>query len=215
MRSWLPPCRSAALTHVAIAEVAGARGRRSGSPRDPCRRSARHRLRRRARDGACRSPSARSRSISTRPADASCRATMSATIASPSSVRGLSSVTMTAIGQALGDRAHHRTLARIAIAAATEHADELSAAVLAHGEQRFFQCIGRVRVVDDRPAACRARSNVSMRPGGAHAMLERRDCIAERQCRSPSSTASAAEQVVDIEVADEPRTQRQPRPSCR
>jgi hypothetical protein len=49
---------------------------------------------------------------------------MSATMASPSSPRGLSSVTITGRPAALGDRRHLRALAAVALAAAAEHAEQ-------------------------------------------------------------------------------------------
>jgi hypothetical protein len=55
------------------------------------------------------------------------------------------------VGQPLGDRAHQRTLGRIAIATAAEHADELSATRLSDRTQRrkrFLERVGRVRIVD-------------------------------------------------------------------
>ena len=55
------------------------------------------------------------------------------------------------IRELLRDRAHQRTLGRVAVAAATEHADEFAAARFGHRPQRverLFERVGRVRVVD-------------------------------------------------------------------
>ena len=52
------------------------------------------------------------------------------------------------VGAALGDQRHLRTLAGIALAAATEHADQLADGVRAQRCQGLFQRVRRVRVVD-------------------------------------------------------------------
>ena len=61
------------------------------------------------------------------------------------------------IGETLGDLAHHRTLARVAIAAAAEHTDQLAGAMTAGGAQRLLERVRRMCVVDDgeRPAQAR------------------------------------------------------------
>ena len=57
---------------------------------------------------------------------ARCRAAIAADDRAGSSERGLSSVTMIWSASCVGDRAHHRPLARIAVAAAAEHAPQLA-----------------------------------------------------------------------------------------
>ena len=69
-----------------------------------------------------------------------------------SSLRGLSSVTITRIGQRGGDLAHDRPLALVAIAAAAEHAYEAPGANGRSALQGGRQRIGLVRVVDDGEA---------------------------------------------------------------
>ena len=90
-------------------------------------------------------------------------ARMSATMASPSSLRGLSSVTMTVSAQALGDRRHLRALAAVAFAAAAEHAGQArrrcARAALASA---CSSASGRVRVVDHHQ-----RQAVARRRGGS------------------------------------------------
>ena len=163
------------------------------------------------RDAPARSR-ARDRARSARAAGAARPLTMSATIASPSSVRGLSSVTITTIGEPLGDRAHQRTLARIAIAAAAEHADQLARAVPARGEQRLLQRVRRMRVVDDRERLAGAVS-VSMRPGGAAHCSSAATASCERHVPAEQH-GQRREQILDVEVADEARAQRRDAPAA-
>ena len=94
-----------------------------GSPRDPCRRSARRRPARASRDR--RAIAARAiGSIALRDARSRCPRRSRAMIA-----RGVLAARVVvgdddAIGELRGDRAHQRALARVAIAAAAEHADQ-------------------------------------------------------------------------------------------
>ena len=70
-------------------------------------------------------------------------------IASGSSLRGLSDVTITRSARCLGDRAHQRPLAAVAVAAGAEHADHAAVAELARRLQDGVERVRRVRVVDD------------------------------------------------------------------
>ena len=119
-----------------------------------------------------------------------------------SSLRGLSSVTMMLSASSAAMRAHQRTLAGIAIAAAAEHAVQLAAAVHARGTQRFAQRVGRVRVVDDgeRLRAVAAEQLRCARSAGGSAT----SAFAASSSGTPqaSSVASTVEQVLDVEIAD-------------
>ena len=71
-------------------------------------------------------------------------------IASGSSERGLSLVTIATSASSDGDPAHERALAAVAVAAAAEDAEHARrGAMLARGAQDVLQRVGRVRVVDD------------------------------------------------------------------
>src|SRR5579863_9486750 len=54
-----------------------------------------------------------------------------------------------AIGQTFGDAAHLRAFARVALTAATEHANQFPGAVCTQTGQRLFERVGRMRIVDD------------------------------------------------------------------
>ena len=70
-------------------------------------------------------------------------------IASGSSLRGLSDVTITRSARCTRDRPHQRALAAVAVAACPEDADQPACAELAGGLQHDVERVGRVRVVDD------------------------------------------------------------------
>ena len=57
------------------------------------------------------------------------------------------------IGEAGRSRAHHRPLARIAVAAAAEHQDEAAAHEWPQGRERFLERIGLVGVIDEHRRA--------------------------------------------------------------
>ena len=70
-------------------------------------------------------------------------------IASGSSLRGLSEVTIARSARSHRDGAHQRPLAAIAVAARAEDRDHAAAAELAGRLQHDVERVGRVRVVDD------------------------------------------------------------------
>ena len=84
-------------------------------------------------------------------------AMISARIVAASSVRGLSSVTITRSASSRRDRAHHRALALVAIAAAAEHDDKLALRIGPQRRQRLLERIRLVRIVDEDRRAARAR----------------------------------------------------------
>ena len=157
---WLPaPAPPEALPALRRGrKKAGPPGRRSGPFHGPCRRSAARRparaWRRPARMASARSP------ISCAPGAA---ARMAARMLAASSLRGLSSVTMTTSAPSRGDLAHHRPLALITVAAAAKHHDQ---PVLREGferRQRLFQRVGLVGVIDEhrRAIACRRQTRAA------------------------------------------------------
>ena len=80
-------------------------------------------------------------------------ARMAARMAAASSLRGLSSVTMTRSAFACGDAPHDRPLARVAVAAGAEHHDKPAARIRPQRFERLFQRIGLVRVIDENRRA--------------------------------------------------------------
>ena len=76
-------------------------------------------------------------------------AAISAMIASGSSERGLSEVTIATSARSRGRRAHQRALAAVAVAAGAEDDDQPPGRQLARGAQHVLQRVGRVRVVDE------------------------------------------------------------------
>ena len=76
-------------------------------------------------------------------------AMISARIVAASSVRGLSSVTITRSASARRDLAHHRALALVAIAAAAEDDDELAARIGPQRCERGLRAHRLVRIVDE------------------------------------------------------------------
>ena len=149
------------------------RARRSfpGSPRDPCRRSARRRphARRRARASIARR-AVELDAPAPVPAMSRVLRRSSSAIACGSSLRGLSLVTMTRSAKRRGDAAHLRPLARVAIAAAAEHADQLAACGSTRGPQRrehLLERVGRMRVVDDDERLPRRRRSAASGPAAA------------------------------------------------
>ena len=85
------------------------------------------------------------------------------------------------VGELLGDRAHLRPLAGIAVAAAAEHHDELAGAMGAQRGERVLERVGRVRVIDDDRRAVGMRPTRSIRPG---APVQRRAAARRRAPRS-------------------------------
>ena len=83
-----------------------------------------------------------------------------------------------AIGKPLRDGAHERSLAGIALAAATEHATQSPGAVFAHGQQRLLQRIRRVCLFDDRDRRARRAQRLHAAWRGA-AMLEGCESVVE------------------------------------
>ena len=71
-----------------------------------------------------------------------------ARIRAGSSLRGLSSVTMTMSDMRDGDRAHLRPLALVAVAAGAEHRDQPPFDMRPKRRNRRFECVGRVRIID-------------------------------------------------------------------
>ena len=59
-----------------------------------------------------------------------------------SSLRGLSSVSDDRVGELLGDRAHQRALAGVAVAAAAEHAEQAAARVRARRIEHLGERVG-------------------------------------------------------------------------
>ena len=76
-------------------------------------------------------------------------ASTAARIAAGSSVRGLSSVTISDVGEPGGDRAHDRPLAGVAVAAGAEDDDDLPVGERAQGGEHGLDRVGLVGVVDD------------------------------------------------------------------
>ncbi len=70
-------------------------------------------------------------------------------IASGSSERGLSDVTIDDVGELARDLAHQRPLAAIAVASGAEDDDHPPVAKIARGPEHRLERVGRVRVVDD------------------------------------------------------------------
>ena len=131
--------------------------------------------------------------------------TMSATIASPSSLRGLSSVTSRdpqgalrsrPSADACQDHGRRRSRTRRSVALAMR----------TYCKQRFFQRVRRVRVVDDgqRLAGSAECFHASRRRA---ATLERCDRARQRHVQA-QQRREHGEQILDIEVTDEPRAQR-------
>ena len=104
----------------------------------------------------------------------------------------MSSVTIDDVGAARRDRAHHRPLAGIAVAAAAEHDDEASGHERAQRREGLFQRVGLVRVVDeDRRAVLLADPLEAARR--ALERLERgedRVRLASRARQSPAATSA-------------------------
>ena len=113
-------------------------------------------------------------------------------IASGSSERGLSEVTIAAVGEPRGDLAHQRALAAVAVAAGAETHDHAArASSAARGLQHVLERVGRVRVVDehgeglalvDRLEAARARAP-ALGSAAAIALERRRRARAPRPAR--------------------------------
>ena len=79
-------------------------------------------------------------------------ARIAARIVAGSSLRGLSSVTMTTSASLVGDLAHQWALAGVAIAAAAEHHHQPPAHEWAQRRERRLQRVGLVRVIDETGA---------------------------------------------------------------
>ena len=117
-------------------------------------------------------------------------ARIAARIAAGSSLRGLSSVTMTRSRLLRGDRAHHRPLARVAVAAGAEHHDKLPLDVGPQRLERLRQRVGLVRVIDeDRRAVAVARRDRAG-PWRPSSVCQRREDA--RPARAPVAIASPA-----------------------
>ena len=154
--------RSAAAHRLVVAERQSRGRRRSGRSRGPCRRPA-----------ARRRPAASATAVADRLARG--RRSRSRRARRPgwrrgsspaSSLRGLSSVTMTTVGEPRRDLAHHRALAAVAVAAAAEHDDERGRCVNGRSaSQHVRQRVGLVRVVDIDRRAVRGLPTRSSRPG--------------------------------------------------
>ncbi len=107
----------------------------------------------------------------------------------------------------LGDCAHQRPLAGIAVAAAAEDADAAcrrAPAPFRAAPKRLFQRIGRVRVVDHDQRLALRRPCVCMRPGGGARRAARPRCRRERFVAG-QQRADHGEQIGDIEAADQRR----------
>jgi len=119
-----------------------------------------------------------------------------------------------AVGERLGDRAHLRALARIALAAATEHADEAAAAVRAQARQRLLERVGGVRVVDHdqgQSAAVRRHAAETIHASGDRLQPCERGGDRFRRFAQRMQHAGHREQIVDIEAAQQRRLQRETR----
>ena len=148
------------------------------------------------------------------------------------------------VGELLGDRAHQRALAGVAVAAAAEHAPQPAAALATpngRSASSAFSARRRVRVVDDdfRAACLRRAPEHRVAPGrarsrgidrgfprsgtGIHAPYAPRHRREPRQApprrraaRRAPPAADDAEQVRHVELADQRRAHRLPRcPSTR
>ena len=142
------------------------------------------------------------------PRSPSIPARISSMIASGSSLRGLSEVTIATSARRVDDRAHERALGPVAVAAAAEDADA--------GGRRRADAPPRAR--SRAPRACarsrRARRTAGPRRPARSARARRRR--ARRRGRSPRPAMSSrragrdsAEDVLDVEAAPEPRPQRE------
>ena len=144
-------------------------------------------------------------------------ARMARRITAGSSLRGLSSVTMTTSARPRGDLAHLRPLAGVAVAAAAEHDDEPAAAMGAQRRRapsrarrayarnrrspaRHWRGSPHAAAGRARPAAAAARRGPLDRRAGGEGKTERRQRIARLECpdqrqekarRSPSTRARA------------------------
>ena len=79
------------------------------------------------------------------------------------------------IGEPRRDRAHHRPLARVAVAAAAEHDDEPAAAMRAQRRERRLERVGRMGVIDDHRRAVGVRGDMLHPPRRARELGERGD----------------------------------------
>ena len=113
--------------------------------------------------------------------------TISLAIAAGSSLRGLSLVTITRSARRDGDASHLRALARVAVAAATEHADELAACGHRRAQrgQHLLQRVRRMRVVDDDQRLLARRPAAASGPAAA-------PCAASASSASASGTSLAS-----------------------
>ena len=167
----LRPVRVAAAIAWSRSENGCTRCRpRSGLPRGPCRQSPARRPRR-ARQRRCGWPGRGRRFRARRAAGAQ---NFAADRTRRLRIRGLSSVTMTRSAACGGRRAHQRTLAAVAIAAAAEHDMDVSGHMRAQRLEHRVERIGRVRVIDIESARRISRAPPSsMRPGRALQRFQR------------------------------------------
>ncbi len=107
-----------------------------------------------------------------------------------------------AIGQALGDGAHLRPLAGVAVAAAAEDDDEPAAAMRAQRGKHGLERIGRMRVVDDHRRAVGMRGDMLQTAGHAGERRQRVERLFDRRAGGDGE-AEGRERVARLERADE------------
>ena len=108
---------------------------------------------------------------------------------------------------AFGDRRHLRTLAAITFAATAEHADQFAGGMRAQRGQRLLQRVRRVRVVDHH------QRQPALAAEAVHAAIHRhqlRQGFRNQRWRHAHREQGGgdAEQVVDVEAAEQRRTHR-------
>ena len=172
--------------------------RRSGRFHGLCRR--RRGRRRCAAPGPRRGSPRRGRRSRARPAPP---ARISARIAAGSSLRGLSSVTITMSAFSTAIRAHDRPLALVAVAAAAEDADEAARGEGAQRVEDMRERVGLVGVVDERDGAVDLADRLE--PAG-HALQPREGRRGPRRRRprlDREDEPRGEERVLDLEGADQ------------
>src|SRR5262249_30501975 len=107
-----------------------------------------------------------------------------------------------AIGVTFGNRCHLRALALITLAAAAEHADQLSCAMGTQAGQCLLEGVRRVRVIDDNERQARAAAEA------VHASCDGLELYQRmlNLCKGIPERAEAPgnrEQVVDVEATEQ------------
>ena len=137
-------------------------------------------------------------------------AAISAMIASGSSLRGLSEVTIATSARSAAARAHQRALAAVAVAAGAEDDDHAGPSrQLAGRAQHVLQRVGRVRVVDEDGEGLALVDGLEA-PGHAPGRAAAPRAIVASSTPSARADDHRAERVEDVEAARQRRAQRQP-----